>query len=310
MQHTHRTLSSEDSERIAALVHPLTPQEFMGNVWPGTFQHFTGPVERLAELLTQPGLADVEALVRNPMRGEIRGEPTLPGRSITRELTPERAIELYKEGDTIFLTRLASEPLLEWVRTLDRAFGLMPGTTQINAFASSAGPGLNWHWDPQELFIVQIKGAKRWNVAPNDAVEWASIGSSQDCDKIPAMRYQMNNPGAPVIPPTEWTTIDMVPGSVLYMPRGYWHCTESIDESIHLVLQVKMLSWRDVFEYLFEHVPAFYSLEWRKPSLALAPDRLLDDGLKEFQDRCAALSAFATPQGVLALARTFSESRE
>jgi hypothetical protein len=303
-------LSATDSERIAALVYPLTPQEFMSEKWPGTFQHFTGPAERLAELLTDTGLADVEALVRGPVRGEIRGEPTRPGRSVTRDLTPDRALELYKEGDTIYLTRLANESVLEWVNTLDRAFGLMPGTTQVNAFASSSGPGLNWHWDPQELFIVQIKGSKRWNVAPNEAVEWPSIGSSRDVHKLPAMRHQMNNPGTPIEPPTEWTTIDMVPGSVMYMPRGYWHCTESIDESIHLVLQVKLLSWRDVFEYLLEHVPAFYGLDWRKPSMALAPDQLLDSGLKEFQERCAALSAFATPQGVQALARTFAESRE
>jgi hypothetical protein len=31
----------------------------------------------------------------------------------------------------------------------------------------------------------------------------------------------------------QWTDIELTPGQVLFLPRGYWHTTENIDASLH-----------------------------------------------------------------------------
>jgi ribosomal protein L16 Arg81 hydroxylase len=300
---------TSDAARIAALVHPMPPEEFMARHWPGTFQLFTGPAGRLADLLDQPEFGSIDALVRCPLHGSIRADYTREKRDSEMAVTPERALALYRSACTIYMTRLASDAPRRWAQALDAAFGLLPGTAQVNAFASMPGPGLSWHWDPQELFIVQVRGRKLWHVAPNEYLDWPTASGQAGAERRPEIRFQLKDPARPVETPATWSSIEMVPGSVMFLPRGYWHTTENIDESLHLVLQVKVLSWRDVFAFLLESVPDLYGPEWRRPTLALRPERLMDAGLREFRERCAALSAFASPQGVQALSGLFSKVR-
>lgn len=295
--------------RLASLVHPLSPQEFITEKWPGTFHHFSGEASRLAELIDQPELRDIESLVHCPLRGSIRADYTRERRSSETDISPERALELYRAACTIYLSRLATDPIRRWSRALDDAFGLIPGTTQVNAFASTAGTGLSWHWDPQEVFIVQVRGCKRWHVAPNDYIAWPTTSGQAGAENRAEIRYQLRDPEARVESPAQWSTIDLEPGSVLFMPRGYWHTTENIDESIHLVLQMKTPCWRDVFEFLFQSVPDLYGLDWRRPTQALHPQRLLSDGVREFQDRCDQLLLYASAERMAELARLFDKSR-
>jgi hypothetical protein len=306
----HVLLNESDAARMAALVYPLTLPAFMASNWPDGFLHASGPASRLAGLLELPELADIGALLRSPVQGTIRADYTRVNKPSEMDLAPDRALELYRSACTIYLTRLAGEGMLRWTQTLDRALGLIPGTAQINAFASLPGPGLSWHWDPQEIFIVQVRGRKVWHVAPNQDLEWPTKSGQAGAERRPEIQYQLKDRSKPVEAPKTWQTIEMVPGSVMFLPRGYWHTTENVDESLHLVLQVKLLSWRDVFSFLFENVPALYGAEWRKPTLALRPERLFDAGLAEFKARCDALAAFASPQGIQGLAQMFERSRD
>ncbi|MDN3578321.1 cupin domain-containing protein [Chitinimonas viridis] len=298
-----------DSARFASLVHPFTPADFLAGKWPKEFVHITGPMSRFAEIVEHPDFAGVESLLRSPLQGSIRADYTREDKRSEEDITPDRAIELYRAACTIYMTRLASEPILQWTRELDGALGLLPGTTQVNAFASMPGRGLSWHWDPQELFILQLKGRKVWHVAPNDYIDWPTKSGQAGAEKRPDIRMQLKDPQRPVESPKSWDTIEMEPGSVMFLPRGYWHTTENIDESLHLVFQVKLLSWRDVFTFLFESVPQFYDVPWRQPTLALSPDRLFEQGLQEFQERCSALGSLASPHGIQSLARLFGNSR-
>lgn len=301
--------SSADRDRMAALVHPFAPELFLDTMWPHTFQHFTGPAQRLGELIDAPELRDVAALVECPLDGEIRADCTRADMPSEHGLTAEQALARYRDGYTLYLTRLASVSIGRWKRMLDAALGLIPGTTQVNAFASLPGRGLSWHWDPQELFIVQVRGRKLWHVAPNDHIAWPTASGQAGAESRPEIRAQLTDPSRPVTRPTEYATIEMVPGSVLFLPRGYWHTTENLDASVHLVLQTKLLSWRDVFKYLLESVPALYGPAWRQPTTALSPDHLFGEGIAQFRQRCGELEAFASPEGMRRLAQLFSASR-
>lgn len=301
--------ANTDTDLVSALVHPIPLESFKQDFWPMRFRHAERAGEGLKELIEAPEFANVENLFHCPIAGSIRADYTRIDRDSEGDITPERALELYRDACTIFLSRIANEPAKRWARALDREFGLIPGTTQINAFASIPGRGLSWHWDPQEVFIVQLHGRKRWHVAPNEHIEWPTASGQAGAERRPEIRCQLKDPSRPVEKPREWQTIDLVPGSVMFMPRGYWHTTENIDESIHLVLQMKMPSWRDVFAFLFQSVPELYGLDWRRPTTALNPQNLLNEGVREMRERCEQLTGFATVEKMAALGKAFGGIR-
>ena len=123
----------------------------------------------------------------------IRADYTREDRPSEMEITPERAVQLYRAACTIYMTRLHAEPIRRWAASLDAALGLLPGTTQVNAFASSPGRGLSWHWDSQEIFVVQVRGRKRWHVAPNEHVEWPTMSGQAGAEERPEIRFQMKD---------------------------------------------------------------------------------------------------------------------
>lgn len=124
-------------------MHPLSLREFVDAKWPGSFHDFTGDPARLAELIDQPELCEIESLVRCPLQRSIRADYTRERRAGESGISPERALELYRASCTIYLSRLATDPVKRWNRALDECFRLIPGTAQINAFASTAGRGLS-----------------------------------------------------------------------------------------------------------------------------------------------------------------------
>lgn len=301
------SLTEQNSQRMSALIHPLSLEDFMTQVWPEGFLHSTGPSERLSELVQHPDFANIESLVKAQGIRDIRADFTKEKRA-SMMVGAEKAIELYHQSDcTIYTRGIANEVTNSWKQTLDSALGLIPGRAQVNAFASKAGPGLPWHWDAQEIFVVQVKGKKRWHVAANKDVNWPTMGGRAGSEMHGNLRFQTNDMGKPIEEPTQWETVDLEPGSVMFLPRGYWHTTENTEDSIHLVLQVNLMNWRDVFTYVMENVPAFYSEQWRKPTLALTPEQLMSEGLKEFQQRCAHLSQLATPQGLAQLSQLYAK---
>lgn len=107
----------------------------------------------------------------------------------------------------------------------------------VNAYFSPAAsvPGLDIHYDPQEIFIIQVAGRKRWEV-------W---------DKLETHPLKFEKPEEyPDLELGDLQTLNMQPGDVLYLPRGTWHRAVAIEEaSLHLTVTivprniVKFITW-------------------------------------------------------------------
>lgn len=81
------------------------------------------------------------------------------------------------------------------------------------------------------MFIYQISGRKHWRIyeptVRNPEKGKALVGAIQ--------------PGPPVM------DLTVEPGDLLYVPRGFPHHTESLDElSVHLTVSIVPLSWQDL----------------------------------------------------------------
>ena len=147
--------------------------------------------------------------------------------------------ELYREQDeplTILLNR--AERVGRELRCLREA--LPPGPAwregDIVATLSSAGSGIGFHAGPEDGYVVQLRGSRRWRVWDSgclpDAYVRALLGEGED--------ERVHVPTRPDLPPVVDCRLD--PGDALYIPALMPHEGITLEESISLAIAWKGLS--------------------------------------------------------------------
>jgi Cupin superfamily protein len=142
----------------------------------------------------------------------------------------------YHAGSTLLLTDLQRHwgPIAWLCRALEGELldlGIhMAQRINANAYLTPArSQGFDIHYDDHCVFIVQLAGAKQWQVhAPR--VE------------LPIERCVAPIPADQLEPPILEATL--VPGDVLYIPRGFPHAARTGSESsLHLTIGLHTLTW-------------------------------------------------------------------
>jgi 50S ribosomal protein L16 3-hydroxylase len=137
--------------------------------------------------------------------------------------------------------------LLFWLRSIQRELGLAQQTYgRCNIYASPNGGRTGCHYDQNINFVCQITGEKTWDLAPNthitNPVTRHTIGTS--ADRSTAAYAKRSLPRS--IPQKGRIRVVLKPGSVLFVPRGYWHQTTAKGESISLNFTYDQPSWAQV----------------------------------------------------------------
>jgi len=99
---------------------------------------------------------------------------------------------------------------------------------QVNAYASPAGHGFGFHFDAQEVIIVQVLGSKDWHLAPNSLLDHPPCNAVAGWSAPPRLSACLDQPYPTEAPPAT-ESVRLRPGSVLYLPRGFWHATSAGD---------------------------------------------------------------------------------
>jgi hypothetical protein len=159
------------------------------------------------------------------------------------------------------------------LRTLERELGLAEGDARITAWASPAADGIACHFDAEDVFSIQLAGAKRFHVAETPALIHP-VGAQYGPGIPPsADLYPQVPAGFPDPDDFAFTEIVMLPGSVLFVPRGLWHRTEADADSLSISIILSPASTADILlgrlRDLLLQDPA-----WRRP--ALGPPRRID----------------------------------
>ena len=107
-----------------------------------------------------------------------------------------------------------------------------------SAFWSVSGMRAPVHYDDHDLIVIQLRGTKRWYVSSGPSARfntWKGISGN---------------------PPDlgEHEVLDLVPGDLVYLPRGTFHTVDSDAESIHLALGFSPLTLRDVLIAAADHL--------------------------------------------------------
>lgn len=122
----------------------------------------------------------------------------------------------------------------------------------VHLYATPPGRhGFSWHYDAEDVFILQTSGEKEYSLRKNTVHPWPLE------ETIPAdMQYPRE-----IMP---LMRVNLTAGDWLYIPCGYWHKAEAGDcgqTAISIALGVMSPSALDVFDFLRPRLAA--SLIWR-----------------------------------------------
>ena len=241
-------MSVEVASSLSRLLEPHTAEEFLASSWGQTFRHIRGRRGRFAPLLSWERLNDILRQHRFdfPRLRLMREGKSLPASSYLRytsgarrkapipRLQPVKFAAALRAGATLVLDAVdeLNEPLEELAAGLELIFH---ERVQINSYSGwHTSRGFDLHWDDHDVFILQVAGRKRWSI----------YGETRPHP----LAGELGNPkpsGAPV-----WTET-LEDGDFLYVPRGWWHVAEPLDEpTLHLTVGIHKRTGLDLLQWL------------------------------------------------------------
>jgi hypothetical protein len=257
-------MAEGDVSALGALIAPRSAVEFLRDYWPDRPFASHGDPARLPRFLRAPELDSVETL-SHVYRGNLR---FTSGRRYQKMLAIDQvhAASLYRMGLTVQFEDIAPfvAATAPDLRLLEAELGVARGSARASVFASPLADGLSPHFDAQDLFSIQLKGSKRFRIAPVRELRYP-VGTQFVPDSEPFdFLYPQVPDGFPDPTGVDFTTVDMQPGSVLFVPRGTWHATESGGDSLSVSIGLYLPSAADcVLEQL--QLLLVQDPEWRRP---------------------------------------------
>lgn len=210
---------------------------------------------------------------------------------------PSNAAQFQDIGATLYFVNVALPALTD---SLADFLGAPRRKVIASLFFTPAGGGAVPHFDKNENFTVQLTGAKRWQVGETPMVACApdgyTLGSSGITQALAPLLADARRPPE--------RTVDLEPGTLLYVPRGTVHHTGAGEPSWSLNLSYCPSMWLDLVQAgLQERLAA--SPRWRGAVTGVGGDPAVRDTncLPELLAELRAL--LDDPKEAEALARAF-----
>lgn len=192
---------------------------------------------------------------------------------LTKELTDmsfDEALSFYKEGHTLLLRYAEkSHPLLKMLA--DDFSSAFKSEVDIQLYCTPEGNNaFGWHYDVEEVFIIQTRGSKRYTIRPN-TVHPRPILSSMPKD----LQYEKESGD-------KFLDVLLEEGDWLYIPSGWWHVARTQSESMHISIGLMPRSAVDILYFL----PKYLSQQsyWRSRLPVHRVFDQVDDEVKFYQE--------------------------
>ena len=273
---------------IASLFAPGTPTQFLTRHWPDRPLVVHGDPARLPDALRGPALASFDALAQRYTGPLSFGRGARDARTLSMQTN---AANPYRLGLSVYLHDVA--PVVrgapELLRALERELGIVEGSARLAAFASPQDDGVSVHFDGEDVISVQLQGRKTFHIAKVEGLDFP-WGEQFGPGMLPSDDLYPQVAGGFPAPGDDLETIEMAPGSVLFLPRGTWHRTlaqkDSLSVSIVLRPPAPLETLVQQLHWLLLQDPA-----WRRPLHSGDQDRARD-----LLDRLPALIAQLKPE--------------
>ena len=102
----------------------------------------------------------------------------------------------------------------------------IPGEVHVQLIVTPAGTyGFGWHYDDEDVFIVQTEGSKDYFFRDNTVERERPPGTAPDFTRF-------GKEASPI------GTARLLAGDWLYIPARWWHAAKSIDDSLSISLGI------------------------------------------------------------------------
>lgn len=171
----------------------------------------------------------------------------------------------FLEGRTI-LVRRAERASSELQSVTDDFVGLFGEEVDIQLYCTpKSEQGLGWHYDREDVFIVQSDGEKEFQIRKNTLNPWP-VTMPRD------MQFERE------VATTE-VRCTLSAGDFLYIPAGYWHRARALSDSFHMTVGVRALSAVEFVESIVNELRE--SALWRQRFLVNASNELVAQNERE-----------------------------
>ena len=212
-------------------------------------------------------------------------------------INPQNAAQFQDIGATLYFVNVPVPALTE---ALADFLGAPRRKVLASLFFTPAGGGAVPHFDKNENFTIQLTGAKRWQVGETPMVACApesyTLGSSVILPALAPLLAEAQRPPE--------RTVDLKPGTLLYVPRGTVHHTGAGEPSWSLNLSYCPATWLELLQAGLQARLAA-SPRWRGIITGVGGDRWARDA-NRLPELLAELRALLDdPEEAEALARSF-----
>ncbi|REJ07945.1 JmjC domain-containing protein [Halobacillus trueperi] len=240
---------------LEEIISPITLREFKEKYWPLNPLVSPGNLERFKRINGFEKITSIEEALKiysNPVM--VVGDAVieeLEGISDRMLVPPSEALEWYEKGAALELdfTDLFIPQVRRWADKLKAELDLPLGTgAKAIVYAAKNGGGFKAHFDAYTNFIFQIKGKKTWKLQDNVNVNYPV--QHYDLVEAPYLPEELDSYWDGLHPEEELPEadiVDLIPGTMLYLPRGIWHSTESNEETLALNITLGQPTWMDLF---------------------------------------------------------------
>ena len=101
----------------------------------------------------------------------------------------------------------------------------LPGQVHVQVYATPAGTcTFGWHYDVEDVFIVQVSGSKDYHMRANTVARHAT-DANPDFSIVRAETSQL-------------MSARLIPGDWLYIPARWWHLVHSVEDALSISIGV------------------------------------------------------------------------
>jgi 50S ribosomal protein L16 3-hydroxylase len=260
---------------LDALIHPRSRAELLASFRDGEPFVVHGAHEAMAELAALPLLTSLDTLLQSwPYQVQVH-LPEVADEASSISATPQDARKLFATGMGLLFDEIhtISPVLARWLEALRKDLGLSALTQgRCMVYATRDGRGTATHFDQNVNFVLQLHGTKTWWLAPNthvtDPLTRYTIGQPIDPEL-----HSYAHDAMPAAMPEDRRSIVLAPGSMLFVPRGFWHSTEAAGDALSLNFTYSAPSWIDLVTAALRGRLA-QSPAWRATALPASSDQL------------------------------------
>ena len=279
------------------LLSPVGAERFFAEHWQARMALLPLAADDLAFIRQTVGLLDPARLAGAAQEG---AQAWLANDFVAHSVfpvDPSNAAQFHDIGATLYFLNV---PLPALTDSLADYLGAPRRKVIASLFFTPAGGGAVPHFDKNENFTVQLTGAKRWQVGEAPMVLAApdsyTLGSTAIMPALAPLLAEAQRPPE--------RTLDLEPGTLLYVPRGTVHHTKAGEPSWSLNLSYCPSMWLDLLRVgLQERLAA--SPRWRGAVTGVGGDPAARDA-NRLPELLAELRALLDdPKEAEALVRSF-----